>query len=284
MISKKFALVVSVVGMIGLIVALVCVPQPEAASAEKTPYEAEIQPLTTAQCGQCHLSYFNTIKTDGGKHQIDCVRCHTQYHVYSPRKQNFEQIMPKCAACHLSASGGPFHGESEDLTPCLDCHADPHKPLKIPMPAERTCSQCHAKEGNEIVNFPSKHQTDVACTDCHADKHGFIPACDVCHESHSPAVQLSVQDCMFCHPVHKPTQISYSKDTDSAICAGCHNDVADMLQKKVTKHTEVKCSDCHPAHKEIPLCSRCHGEPHPRMMVDVTKCGECHGIAHDLAQ
>jgi predicted CXXCH cytochrome family protein len=284
MISKKFALVVSVVGMIGLIVALVCVAQPEAAPA-KTPYDAEIKPLTTAECAQCHLSVFETIKADGGKHQLDCVRCHTEYHVYSPRKQNFDQIMPRCASCHLNASGGPFHGESEDLTPCLNCHADPHKPLKIPMPAEASCAQCHPKEGDEIKNYPSKHTTDVACTDCHAEKHGFIPGCDACHESHSPAVQLAVQDCMACHPVHKPTAMSYPKDTASPICAGCHNDVNDLLQKKLTKHTEVKCADCHPAHKEIPACSRCHGEPHPKtMVVDVTKCGECHGIAHDLAK
>ncbi len=286
MMSKRVALLVSAVSMIGLVVAYVCLSQPEAVAEEKekSPYEAEIKPLTTAECAQCHFSVFETIRNDGGKHQIDCVRCHTQYHVYSPRKQNFDEIMPKCAACHVSASGGPFHGDADDLTPCLVCHADPHKPLTIPMPAEATCGQCHIKQGDEIKNYPSKHTTDVACTDCHAEKHGYIPECSACHESHSPAVELTVQDCMGCHPVHKPTQMSYAKDTASAICAGCHGDVAGLLQKNLTKHTDVACADCHPAHKEIPLCSRCHGEPHPKMKIDVTQCGECHGIAHDLAQ
>jgi predicted CXXCH cytochrome family protein len=290
MISKRVAIVVTVIGIFGLMIIGICATQPDVASAEASkemsPYELTIKPLTTAECAQCHLSVFQTIKTDGGKHQIDCVRCHTEYHAYNPRKQNYDAIMPKCASCHLSASGGPFHGEHKSLTPCLDCHGDPHKPLQIPMSGvETSCELCHSKEGNEIKNFPSKHTTDVACADCHAEKHGYIPECSACHESHSPAVQLTTSDCMTCHPVHRPTQITYAKDTPSAICAGCHADVNDMLQAKVTKHTAVLCSDCHPAHKEIPACSRCHGEPHSaRMMVDVTKCGDCHGIAHDLAK
>jgi len=287
MVSKKVAVVITIIGIFGLIIVGVCATQCDIASAnaskEQSPYEVVIKPLSTAECGQCHLSVFQAIKTDGGRHQIDCVQCHTEYHVYNPRKKNYDEIMPKCALCHLSASEGPFHGESKVLTPCLDCHADPHKPLKIPMPAEAACPQCHTKEDNEIKNYPSKHATDVACTNCHAEKHGYIPECSACHESHSPEIQLATQDCMSCHPGHKPTQIVYAKETPSAICAGCHGEVNDLLQRNVTKHTAALCADCHPAHKEIPACSRCHGEPHSKtMLVDVTKCGDCHGTAHDL--
>ena len=132
--SRKCTSVVSVVGMICLVVVLVYVLQPKAALAE-TPYDMEIKPLTTAECAQCHFSVFEAIKAEGGKHQIDCVRCHTEYHVYSPRKQNFDQIMPKCSACHLSASGGAFHGEAKDLTPCLNCHADHAAPPTRKMKA-----------------------------------------------------------------------------------------------------------------------------------------------------
>lgn len=297
-ISRKVAVVLSIIGIFGLITVYGCATQPGAAAvpteqgtapAEKprdipTMYKANVKPLTPVECGQCHLSIFETVKAQGEKHQIDCVRCHTVFHAYSPRKQNYDQIMPKCSSCHLSASGGPFHGENKNLTPCLNCHADPHKPLVIPSEEIQTsCCLCHSKEGNEIKNYPSRHTTEVACADCHADRHGYIPECSACHESHSPQVELATAQCMTCHPVHKPTQISYSVDTPSTICAGCHDDVMDMLQKKVTKHTAVACADCHPAHKEIPLCSRCHGEPHPKMSIDTSKCGNCHGIAHDLA-
>jgi predicted CXXCH cytochrome family protein len=282
MISKKLAGITCVIGTLGLILAGGWLAQSTAA----TPYDAVVQPLTTAECGQCHFSYFQAIKTEGGKHQIDCVRCHTVYHAYSPQKQNYDQIMPKCATCHVSASGGPFHGDDPKLIPCLNCHVNPHTPLNIPMgDIEAACTECHVPEAAEIKNFPSKHTTDVSCADCHAEKHGHIPECNACHESHSPAVAMTSKECMSCHPVHKPTQIVYGKDTDSLICAGCHGGVYDLLQKNVTKHTAVKCADCHPTHKEIPLCSRCHGEPHPKSMkVDVTKCGVCHGIAHNLTQ
>ncbi|MBN1840876.1 MAG: cytochrome C [Deltaproteobacteria bacterium] len=255
----------------------------EAASkAQMSPYQMEVKPLTTVECGQCHFSIFQTIKKEGARHQIDCVRCHREYHIYNPRKQNYDQIMPDCAWCHKSASGGAFHGDQKVLTPCLTCHIDPHKPLVIPMAeVEASCALCHTKEGGEIENFPSKHTSDVACADCHADKHGFIPECSVCHESHSPAVELATKDCMTCHPVHKPTQIAYDKTTESAICAGCHEDVNDLLQKKVTKHTAVTCADCHRSHAEIPACGMCHGEPHPKAM-KATNCRDCHGIAHDL--
>ncbi len=251
-------------------------------SAKSSPYEMAIRPLTTAECAQCHFSVFETIKARGARHQFDCVRCHREYHVYNPRKNNYDQIMPKCAWCHQSASGGAFHGDNKKLTPCLTCHEDPHKPLVIPMAkVETSCVLCHAKEGGEIRNFPSKHTTEVTCADCHADKHGFIPECSMCHESHSPAIEMTTKDCMTCHPVHKPTQIAYSKKTESTICAGCHGEVYDMLQKKVTKHTTVPCAECHRSHGQIPLCSMCHGQPHPKSM-NATKCGECHGIAHDL--
>jgi len=298
--SRKVAVVVSIISIIGLITIYGCItPQPQAAAADRVeasaetpqcmaPYEMDVRALTTAECGQCHFSVFQALKTTGGKHQIDCVRCHAKYHVYNPRKQNYDEIMPKCSSCHLSATKGPFHGENKILTPCLNCHADPHKPLDIPSSMiEPTCGICHSKEGNEIKNYPSKHSTDVSCLDCHAEKHGYIPECSACHESHSPKAELASKDCMACHPVHKPSRISYisyDKQTLSTICASCHGEAYDLLQKKETKHTAVGCIECHPAHKELPACSRCHGKPHPkRMMMDVIKCGDCHGIAHDLA-
>jgi predicted CXXCH cytochrome family protein len=92
---------------------------------------------------------------------------------------------------------------------------------------------------------------------------------------------MASKDCMVCHPVHKPLEIAYAKTTDSVICAGCHDDVYDMLQKKVTKHTAVGCADCHPSHGEALPCTQCHGQPHPAGM-KATNCGECHGIAHEL--
>ena len=255
-----------------------------AESDEASLYQMDVKPLTAVECARCHYSVFETIKNRGGKHQIECVRCHREYHVYNPRKHNFDEIMPKCGWCHSGADGGPFHGSDPSVTACLHCHGDPHKPrsISVAMPEIATvCARCHEKEGGEIAEHLSKHTTEVTCADCHADKHGYIPVCSECHESHSPDVELATEDCMACHPVHHPLQITYGETTESTICAGCHKEVDHLLQKKVTKHTAVPCVDCHPAHKEIPPCSRCHGEPHPKGM-KATECGQCHGIAHDL--
>jgi hypothetical protein len=246
-------------------------------------YDFEPKPLhTVEECAQCHVSVFEQIKSKGGKHQIECVRCHTQFHMFNPKKRPYETVIPKCETCH-----GVFHGKGTKtvrLANCAACHSDPHAPLIIPSPEiENACAICHKKETGQIKNNVSSHTTEVGCIDCHADKHGFIPECNACHESHSPDVDLNSHACMGCHPVHMPTKITYSVETLSTICAGCHNEAYDLLQKNRTKHSDLACSKCHPAHKQIPECNVCHGQPHSRvMMQDTAKCSDCHGIAHNL--
>ncbi len=246
-------------------------------------YDFEPEPLTVAQCAQCHITVFEDIKKQGGKHQLDCVRCHTQFHMFNPKKRPYETVIPKCETCH-----GVFHGKGTKtvrLTNCASCHADPHAPLIIPSAEiENACSSCHKKEAKQIKKHASKHTTEVACVDCHADKHGFIPECNACHESHSPDIDPNDStSCMVCHPVHMPTKIVYGVETSSTICAGCHGEAYDLLQKNRTKHTELTCAKCHDVHKKIPDCGDCHGIPHSKtMMHDTSKCGDCHGTAHNL--
>jgi hypothetical protein len=50
------------------------------------------------------------------------------------------------------------------------------------------------------------------------------------------------------------------------------------------KHHEVACTRCHPnEHKAILPCVECHPAPHAKGILDkFPKCGQCHGIAHDL--
>jgi hypothetical protein len=81
MISRKVAVVVSIIGIAGLVTLYGCATQPGAApmpaeqvAAEKPSvtspeYEIKVKPLTTAECGQCHASIFETIKAQGAKHQ-----------------------------------------------------------------------------------------------------------------------------------------------------------------------------------------------------------------------
>jgi len=248
-------------------------------------YDAGVLPLKTEQCGQCHFPVYDAIRNEGGKHKIDCVRCHEKYHAYSPRKQNFAEIMPKCGTCHPGTDGGDFHGVEESLKDCLKCHEDPHRPLIMVMDdLSPECANCHKPVSTELAMNPSAHSSAVDCDDCHADRHGSIPQCADCHESHSPEAQMGAAECMTCHPVHKPTAVTYSEDVSNAICAGCHADAQHKLSTNVTKHTSVPCAECHTEHKGIAPCSKCHGQPHSKtLMQDTSKCGDCHGAAHALA-
>ena len=262
-------------------------PTEEAAAtdiAKKGLYDIQPKPLhSAAQCAQCHIGVFDRIKDVGGKHQIECVDCHTQFHMFNPKKRPYETVIPLCETCH-----GVFHGEGTKEAPLVDCdscHTDPHAPLIIPgaVLSNNACKSCHTKETKQITENVSRHTTEVSCADCHHVKHGYIPQCNECHESHSPEYSMDDNACLGCHPVHMPTKITYSKkDTPNLICAGCHTQAYDLLQNNYTKHTDVKCSDCHSAHKKIPLCSECHGIPHSKRMLQGTKCSDCHGIAHNL--
>ena len=63
-------------------------PAPKAEVKTSSLYSGEITPMSPNECGRCHSSIYNLIKNEGGKHQIECVKCHTKYHAYSPVKQN----------------------------------------------------------------------------------------------------------------------------------------------------------------------------------------------------
>ena len=132
-------------------------PAPKAEVKTSSLYAGEITPMSPAECGRCHSSVYNLIKNEGGKHQIECVKCHTKYHAYSPVKQNWDQIMPKCQECH-----GLFHGEKFPV--CAQCHAEPHAPKKqITASAElaKACGDCHAKVGHGTPAEPE--QTHAGC-------------------------------------------------------------------------------------------------------------------------
>ena len=238
-------------------------------------YRAEPQPLTVAQCGQCHPGLFRNLKDDGGKHRFDCQKCHVSFHAYSPRKNNFDAIMPKCATCHNDPHG-------PKVTDCANCHANPHTPKKVAMNSRlvNACGQCHPGPQEQLTKFPSKH-TKLGCTRCHTS-HGLIPSCFTCHKPHLQGQELST--CTKCHPVHKPLQITYEKDSPAATCGACHKKVYGTWQKTASKHGKVNCAMCHHSkHKYVPQCTECHPAPHPKGILErFPKCLNCHLDVHDL--
>jgi len=244
-------------------------------------YAVTVKALSIEECAQCHNSHFMRLKTEGAKHRnVACTDCHEQFHVYNPLKKNYADIMPKCSQCHDAP-----HGQAKAVLKCLNCHTDPHQPLvSIPDPdnLESLCRTCHVPIAQSLKEHPSKH-TEQPCASCHSEKHGRIPACSECHESHSPMAVLDTPDCLACHPVHTPLMITYPVTQSKAVCAGCHDVAYDLLEANKTKHSALTCAKCHPKHGYLPKCQDCHGEPHnPNIHQKYPVCGSCHTIAHDL--
>ena len=227
--------------------------------------------LTPADCVKCHTSQPADIAANGSKHKtsINCQNCHT---AHRPGSQN---NIPVCNKCH----GGKPHFEQKN---CLQCHKNPHTPLKITFdrPMTEPCLACHTNQIKQLRENKSKHSAKN-CTDCH-DMHRKIPKCTQCHKPHSK--DITAENCRECHKPHMPKVVTYAGNVDSKFCSACHKRQYDSLQANVTKHTAQNCATCHQdKHKMIPNCKDCHGEMHPTgIMLKYPKCLECHKSPHDL--
>ncbi len=241
-------------------------------------YRQTVTPLTTLQCAQCHESVFNDIRDNGGKHQLDCLECHENFHTYRPGKK-WSEVVPRCMNCHDQAHG-------PDFIDCLKCHTDPHAPVAslVNLDAlEKGCAACHVPQKHEMASFPSAH-SELSCVECHHTKHGYKPDCRECHEEpHTNYVDNA--SCVTCHPVHSPKEVRYPASTDNLVCAGCHETETKQLESSHRKHSQKACVFCHvERHGYIPECTKCHTRPHSDAMLKRFKydCKECHGEPHAL--
>ncbi len=246
-------------------------------SQDASLYANEPQPLTLAQCGQCHPTHFGSIKDAGGKHQFDCRECHEIFHAYNPLKNNYAEIMPKCATCHAYP-----HGEKH--VQCLNCHENPHAPRRVPASRmlEGYCSDCHSDQNSQLAQYPSKH-TEQGCGACHYERHGYIPSCQECHEPHFEAQQFNT--CTGCHQVHQPLNIALASDVDVTTCNACHDGIYSKWSNTASKHGQVSCASCHTRHGLIPECTNCHTPPesHAKKLLEMfPNCLTCHLDVHDL--
>ncbi|PLX98389.1 MAG: cytochrome C [Desulfuromonas sp.] len=252
-------------------------PTPNLPQQNAELYATDPQPLTLEQCGQCHPQHFQGIKQMGGRHQFDCRECHTIFHAFNPRRDNYTAIMPQCSQCHV-----PVHGNK--FTRCLACHQNPHMATKAPAVQimVNICGECHSEQKRQLVAAPSAH-TEVSCDSCHHTEHGSIPSCAECHEPHFETQEFST--CTACHDVHQPLIIAMGGDIELQTCSGCHGDIYTKWSTTASKHGQVRCNDCHDRHKQIPQCQDCHGIPDnhsAKMMARFPRCLDCHLDVHDL--
>ena len=246
-------------------------PDPQSADL----YSSEPAQLTPVQCGQCHSSLYADIKAAGGRHKFECQKCHKSFHAYSPVKNNWPELMPKCRDCHLLPHG-------EKITDCSSCHNNPHAATRIPMSTTlvKSCAACHGGPFDQLQKFPSKH-TKLTCDNCHPS-HAYVPACSACHKAHFVGQEFKTCNSE-CHPVHQPRNISYKKDADARTCGACHGKVFATWSKSPSKHSKVNCASCHSKHGYSPECSVCHVGPHSKQLHErFPKCLTCHQNPHDL--
>jgi hypothetical protein len=231
--------------------------------------------LQEEDCVKCHWFQLKKITAAGGRHatEVGCLECHPQH---PPEGEN------TIAACVLCHEGQP-HFQIED---CLQCHADPHKPLvslQDPIkPARKECLSCHAEVGQQMLAATSRH-AEFFCTHCH-NHHGSSPSCLDCHEPHR-STQASA-DCLRCHPPHRPQQVVLAGWIPATFCHDCHTREGRDLAETNTNHGVINCVSCHkgPHRSSIPSCQECHGLPHDQLLHSkFRRClNDCHGDAHRL--
>jgi hypothetical protein len=228
----------------------------------KTQYKKE-------ECVQCHAARVSEIATAGGKHRsVPCVGCHVGH------PPDVKKPIALCSKCHFKTRKAHF-----ELTGCLNCHTNPHTPMRISFKGKDACLNCHAVQADQLRNNRSKHSL-VDCSECH-DVHRKVPECTKCHVPHSGKI---TGGCKQCHKAHMPKLVTYSADIPSKDCGACHKKVADLFVTNTSKHKPLECAFCHKEkHRMVPACQDCHGSPHPAgIMAKFQKCGRCHNIAHDL--
>ena len=81
-----------------------------------------------------------------------------------------------------------------------------------------------------------------------------------------------------------PLNVSYDQAVVPEYCGSCHQAVYATMAENLTKHRKVSCVSCHSEkHGMIPACEKCHGRPHPEVILGkFDACGDCHGTAHEL--
>ena len=227
-------------------------------------------PLTKEDCVKCHAGPPADIEAAGGKHRyVPCMGCHAGH------PPAVKKPIPQCSKCHLKTRKAHY-----ELKDCLNCHKNPHTPLKISLSGSDACMTCHTRQIAQLKENKSKHSA-LACATCHS-VHRQVPQCTQCHKPHA---EMAATECNKCHKAHMPKVVTYADDIPSKDCAVCHKNAFTILNSSMAKHKTLECAFCHKAkHRMLPRCQDCHGTPHPAaMLAKFTKCGECHSIAHKLS-
>ncbi len=174
-----------------------------------------------------------------------------------------------CLAGHAIAEQAPSQVPI-DYKVCKTCHV-PYDAHKVNV-YHNDCAACHTLtdekhllEGGKTIKFPDADK----CLACH--KKQDIKRMNWAFSEHGKA-KLECRECHGIHSPKKPKQFNmalWKTDPKSALCMGCHQDVAARMN--MTSH--------HPVKEGALSCVSCH-DPHSGKQTMLTtkndKCFECH--------
>lgn len=159
-------------------------------------------------CMSCHNPHQPLNVVLEGELKAECLTCHTEQNaqlianpsMHSEESCNFchadkHGTIPDCTECHEPHSAEMVQND------CAACH-EAHQPTVLQY-ANTTpnllCASCHDTAYNELSASQTKHH-DVACVECHADKHMTVPLCSDCHGTpHAAGIHAKFPQCGDCH-------------------------------------------------------------------------------------
>jgi len=256
------------------------------ADCHKTGYSG-----TPTDCYSCHQPDYQSVSNPNHVQQnypTDCTACHntagwggaTFDHSKSGFPLTGSHIQVSCANCHAS-------GYSGISTDCVSCHqtnfqqaANPnHVALSIPT----NCESCHTTNPgwtpatfpihNNVFPLVGAHSLIKNCDDCHKGNYNNTPK--LCYDCHASDFN-STND-----PPHQSQNLSHD-------CLQCHNmnswsgaTFNHSFFPISSKHSNVKCNECHSETGYKPQCLSCHLNDFldKHKQGDRTDCWSCHSTS-----
>ncbi|MCP3905257.1 MAG: hypothetical protein GY715_16650 [Planctomycetes bacterium] len=212
-------------------------------------------------CAGCHDSVAAVSTPEPSAVRASCSTCHDR------------QAQQDCSFCHKTceqddlfdhaiAVGWPLEPHHADLE-CATCHG-PADAFTTPSGG---CTDCHAGLGVSQIN----HRTLSPGTDC-GDCHEEVAAAMTGSAYRHPPLE---DGCTTCHDLDDSDQRFFLRDSMSALCFACHDDVQDCFEHATLVHGPAQgdhgCTTCHAPHgssqpgllrqSRDALCLGCHDRP-----------------------
>jgi predicted CXXCH cytochrome family protein len=235
-----------------------------------------------------------------------CLQCHANKAGSTGHDQIHAGANRNCLECHDPHLANNEHGllktasgESKKENLCLSCH---DTGVTVPAGGSRHaaldlgCDTCHVthKSGDKSNPEFANHLTKTApalCLDCHdASDAQIVKAhqgqpfakadCLGCHDPHQSTRPKLMQKvlhppfgenmCEVCHEPAKNGKVVLTSKTVKEICAGCHSDKSERIEKAKFQHPGAQgdCTDCHNPHAgrtnglaksdSVTVCLDCH--------------------------